>query len=87
MIKSFQVIAKDADLVMVLVDHLTHILNHTLLMEEKGVGKKVFDPLPLPMSVSRKTNTQYSFLFWVSLIESYISRLLVHWEKSCKQKN
>jgi len=51
-VKSFQVIAKDADLVMVLVDHLTHILNHTILMEEKGVQKKTYDPLPLPMSAT-----------------------------------
>eukprot|EP00005_Dracoamoeba_jomungandri_P008470 CAMPEP_0174265646 /NCGR_PEP_ID=MMETSP0439-20130205/27313_1 /TAXON_ID=0 /ORGANISM="Stereomyxa ramosa, Strain Chinc5" /LENGTH=1648 /DNA_ID=CAMNT_0015352207 /DNA_START=52 /DNA_END=4994 /DNA_ORIENTATION=- len=51
-VKSFQVIAKDKDLVLGLVNHLIQILNYSLLMKEKGVGKKSFSPLPIPMSAT-----------------------------------
>eukprot|EP01087_Luapelamoeba_hula_P005831 TRINITY_DN1587_c0_g1_i1.p1 TRINITY_DN1587_c0_g1~~TRINITY_DN1587_c0_g1_i1.p1 ORF type:complete len:1410 (-),score=232.80 TRINITY_DN1587_c0_g1_i1:1013-5242(-) len=49
-IKSFQVLARDPELVGPLIEHLTYILNYTLLMEDKG-GKKN-EPLPIPVSVT-----------------------------------
>ncbi|KAL6063739.1 HEAT repeat domain containing protein [Balamuthia mandrillaris] len=49
-IKSFQVIGKDKDLVMVLVSHLTDILNHSLLYDQKGDKTPV--PKHLPMAAT-----------------------------------